>query len=109
MKTTQTGCIQTILERNGRFSHYRCTLPIPLEVAHLYPNMIESKKNRHYYVKSDVNFDRLWYNINLVQVTVNDWKVTKYEEKKNIALSRCGEYMSLEPQDEREPEARYPE
>lgn len=94
MKTLQTGCIQTILERSGKFSHYRCTFPIPKELCYLYPEFLESKGNRLFYVKTDVDFERLWYNINLVQVTVNDWKVTKYEEKKNQALNNCVNYKT---------------
>lgn len=92
MNTKQAGCIQTILENSGRFSHYRCTLPIPKEVAHLYLDFLMTKGNKNFYVKTDVDFDRLWYNINLVQITVNDWKMLKFKGKKEIAISNCASF-----------------
>lgn len=92
--TVQTGLMQTILF-NGKFSHYRCTLPIPAEVAQsLNYEYCHSKGNRWFYVRESDDWDKLWFYVNLMQVTVNDYKVVVFEQKKLRALERCAEYKN---------------
>lgn len=93
-RTIQTGCIQTILF-NGRLQTYRCTLPIPQEVA----QAMEFKhcqliRGKQFYIRESLDFDELWYWINLMQVTVNDWKIQQLEAKKLRALERCVDYCA---------------
>lgn len=86
------GCITLVLH-NLKLQHYYCTLPIPKEVAEiLHFSDCQFIKGKWYYVKNNVDLDALWYEINLMQVTINDWKVIQFEQKKQIALERCVNY-----------------
>ena len=83
------GCITMVIE-NMRFIHYHCSLPIPKEVAEKLQWVdCQFIKGKWYFVKYNTDLDALWYEINLIQVTVNDWKVTLYEQKKQRALEKC--------------------
>ena len=88
------GCITLVLE-NLKLSHYYCTFPIPKEVAEKLQYIdCQHIKGKWYFVKHNQDLDALWYEINRIQVTVNDWKVSMYEQKKLNALSRCVEYKT---------------
>lgn len=95
MKTIQTGCIQTVLSSSGKLECYKCTLPVPEEVARLLKFVdFQQIRNKWYYVRTSMDFEQLWYWVNLMQVTVNDYKVAMYEEKKIAALNKCVNYKT---------------
>ena len=93
MKKVQTGCIQTILNQSGKLECYKCTFPIPQEVASMF-NYVDCQqiRNKWFYVRTSMDFEQLWYWVNLMQVTVNDYKVSMYEAKKLFALNNCVNY-----------------
>ncbi len=93
-KTVQTGCIQTILYK-GKLESYRCTLPIPREVAEaLNYEHCQQMGKKWFYVRTSLDQDKLWYWINLMQVTVNDWKIQELQKKKELALERAVGYSA---------------
>jgi len=95
MKTIQTGCIQTVLSQSGKLECYKCTFPVPEDVACALQFVdMQHIRNKWYYVRTSMDFEQLWYWVNLMQVTVNDYKVTIYEQKKNIALFKCVTYKT---------------
>lgn len=94
MKKIQSGCIQTLLDSNGRLSTYKCTLPIPKAAVKLLQHTdLQYIKGKWYYIVESLDYDYLWYQVNLMQVTINDWKVCVFEEKKMRALENCTNYV----------------
>ena len=93
-KTIQSGCVQTILF-NGKLEYYQTCLPIPREVAEaLNFEFCQTKGKKVFYMRQFQDWDKMWYHINLMQVTVNDWKIKQFEAKKLAALERCVSYSS---------------
>lgn len=95
MKKVRFGCIEVTLCNMGKVVQNRCTLPIPKEVAEKlnYENC-QFIKGKWFFVKTHQDIEALWYEINLIQVTVNDWKVAHYEQKKQRALENCVNYKT---------------
>lgn len=100
MLKVRTGCIEVTLSTSGHVIQNKCTLPIPIEVADLI-NYVDCQfiKNKWFFVKYDIDIDNLWYQINLMQVIVNDYKISLYEVKKEKALIKCVDYSSLKSND----------
>lgn len=93
-QTIQTGCVQTILYK-GKLSHYQTSLPIPREVAEAMNfEYCQTRGKKCFYMRQFTDWDEMWYHINLMQVTVNDWKIKQFEAKKELALQRCVDYKT---------------
>ena len=95
MLKVRTGCIEVTLDNSGRVIQNKCTFPIPKEVADSI-NYVDCQfiKNKWFFVKYDIDIDNLWYQINLMQVIVNDYKISLYEVKKEIALINCASFYN---------------
>lgn len=90
----QTKCIQTILHNNGKLSYYRATFPLPKEYA--LANYIKEPyrkliKKTWYYVGESEDFDKLYYYINKIQISVRKWKVVQLQNQiKNHQITLYG-------------------
>jgi hypothetical protein len=83
IKIIQTKAIQTILDQEGRLSHYRLTLPVTEEFA----STIESKfivygKNKvRYFVYQHKDFDQIKRTMLNAQIRANGLKIAQLQRK----------------------------
>jgi hypothetical protein len=104
----QKKCIQTVLNSEGRFLHYKLVYPISFDFK-LYLQEEEpdehdfvisvpvKNKNTHrfYYAKMSENFNKIKEQQYLIMIKSSNFRIKKEQEKKSMLVNTYAHYSSL--------------